>query len=59
MWADGRSYEGSWSNNNPHGTGKFITTSGEIKIGLWENGKRVKWHNTKHLNQKRLELNNL
>ena len=43
----------------PHGNGKMVSSNGEIKLGLWENGKRVKWFKTTELNLKRQELNDL
>ena len=58
-WTDGRIYKGGWRNNMPHGNGKMVSSSGEIKLGLWENGKRVKWFKTTELNLKRQELNDL
>lgn len=38
-WADGRRYEGNWSNGKQHGEGKYILPNGTIKIGIWQEGK--------------------
>jgi len=56
-WPDGRVYEGNWRNNNTHGKGKFINSEGEIKLGLWDNGKRVKWFDNAELEKLRLQHN--
>lgn len=58
-WPDGRKYIGGWRNNLPHGKSQLINSKGEIKFGLWENGKRVKWFDTKELNKKREALSAL
>ena len=30
-----------------HGEGRFTNTKGKSKIGLWENGERIKWIDAK------------
>ena len=66
-WPDGRVYEGHWRNNTTHGTGKFTDTDDtveekyhkkEVKNGLWENGKRVKWFENAEREKLRLHHNN-
>ena len=43
-WVDGRRYEGWWHKGKQHGLGTYIDKTKEnVKYGLWENGKRVKW----------------
>lgn len=46
-WGDGRKYDGRWENGVQHGEGLFYDTDGNAKKGLWENGKRLKWIETK------------
>lgn len=40
-WADGRKYEGEWSNNKKNGQGKETRADGIVKQGTWKEGKRV------------------
>jgi len=65
-WPDGRVYEGHWRNNTTHGTGKFTMADDsveekfhkkEVKHGLWENGKRVKWFENPEHEALRLQHN--
>ena len=50
-WADGRIYQGWWYKGKQYGLGKYLANSGipvariciEVKFGLWENGRRIKW----------------
>ena len=43
-WTDGRRYEGWWSKGKQHGLGTYLDpTKGKMKLGLWENGKRMRW----------------
>ena len=42
-WADGRKYEGEFMNNEQHGIGTYISKSGKIKKGQWQNGKKIRW----------------
>jgi len=46
---DGSKYEGQWLNGKQHGKGLYISRNGEMKEGLWENGKKIKW-NTENTN---------
>lgn len=48
-----RVYEGHWRNNTIHGRGKFINSDGVIKLGLWDNGQRVKWFDNAELEKLR------
>jgi hypothetical protein len=34
-----------WSNGKQHGEARFTNSKGRSKLGLWENGERVKWLN--------------
>lgn len=45
LWSDGRLYEGYWYRGKQHGLGKYKNEEQEfnIKYGLWEDGKRIKW----------------
>ncbi len=52
VWADGRRYQGWWHNRKQFGLGVYVAKNGtatlacdpvEIKHGLWENGRRIKW----------------
>lgn len=43
QWADGRKYSGEWKMGKQHGKGKYILSEGSVKIGIWEDGKRIKW----------------
>lgn len=43
MWPDGRRYEGYWHDGKQHGEGRFTNSKGRTKVGLWENGIRIKW----------------
>ena len=48
IWADGRRYSGWWSKGKQHGLGQYIVENeGRIKFGLWEDGKRIKWFESK------------
>lgn len=42
-WPDGRKYEGKWKNGKQHGEGTYTSSSGKIKLGIWDEGKRIKW----------------
>ena len=42
-WSDGRKYEGYWKDGRQHGEGKYILPNGVVKIGIWEEGKRIRW----------------
>ena len=47
-WQDGRMYEGFyqegwWSNGKQHGIGVFVSKEGRKKLGLWEDGKKLRW----------------
>ena len=42
-WPDGRRYEGYWANGKQHGQGRYIVSNKEVKVGIWEDGKRIKW----------------
>ena len=49
-WPDGqKKYEGSWKDGKQDGEGKLISLAKgkvkNIKHGLWQNGKLVKWIN--------------
>ena len=44
FWADGRKFEGLWSNGKQHGVGRYLIPSeGKEKTGIWEDGKRIEW----------------
>jgi hypothetical protein len=48
MWkfikrADGRRYEGGWKNGKQHGKAKYFLPDGTLHVGVWEDGKRLKW----------------
>ena len=34
---------GEWKNDKRHGKGKYIIKADNIKEGLWEEDRRVKW----------------
>lgn len=36
-------YEGFWGNGKQNGKGRYILPDGTKKMGLWEDGKRIKW----------------
>lgn len=36
-------YAGWWHGGKQHGIGIFISKDGKKKLGLWEDGKKVKW----------------
>lgn len=36
-------YEGEWHDGKQHGQGIFIKVDGTKRIGVWENGRNVKW----------------
>lgn len=38
-WADGRTYEGQYNNDEKHGEGKFTWPNGRVYDGSWNNGK--------------------
>jgi len=39
VWADGRSYDGEWVKGQRHGTGVYINSKGEQKLGCWIHNK--------------------
>ena len=41
-WSDGRAYEGWWHKGKQFGFGKYLSSK-ELKYGLWENGRRIRW----------------
>ena len=43
-WADGKRYDGMWENGRQHGEGKYISDD-KVKLGIWKEGKRIKWLN--------------
>lgn len=36
-------YEGYWQNGKQNGKGRYVLPDGTKKMGLWQEGKRVKW----------------
>jgi len=51
-WPDGRVYEGYWLNGKQHGLGIYKTPDqGEVRFGLWENGKRIWWFDKQEVEQ--------
>lgn len=46
-WPDGKAYEGQWVNGKQHGEARFTNSKGRSKLGLWENGERIKWLDAK------------
>jgi hypothetical protein len=42
-WSDSKKYAGWWSNGKQHGLGVFISVEGKRKLGVWEDGKKLKW----------------
>jgi hypothetical protein len=47
--ADGRKYKGYWKNGKQHGEGEFFnnTNNSQWRRGIWDDGKRVRWIETK------------
>ncbi len=46
--ADGRKYKGFWKNGKQHGEGEFFNTANsQWRKGIWDDGKRVRWIETK------------
>ena len=47
-WNNGRQYAGWWVNGMEHGEGTYRQSDTETGFrrmrGVWEEGKRVKWH---------------
>lgn len=41
--ADGRKYEGLWSNGKQSGKGKYVMVDNSVRWGLWKDGKRLRW----------------
>jgi hypothetical protein len=60
QWIDGRRFEGWWHNGKQHGLGIYFDKKQEnVKYGLWEAGKRVKWFDEQTvllINQKRYDF---
>ncbi len=53
IWPTGKTYEGGWQKDKQHGIATITNTNGVTKLGLWENGKRIKWiNNDDHLSTK-------
>ena len=42
-WADGRKYIGGFQNNKMHGIGFMADDNSKVKMGLWQDGKRLHW----------------
>jgi len=40
-FSDDRKYVGEWKSDKQHGKGSFYMSSGHVKEGIWENGKRI------------------
>ena len=40
---DKRKYDGGWLNGKQHGRSTYTNNKGVVRIGLWENGKRIRW----------------
>lgn len=46
--SDGRKYKGHWKNGKQHGEGEFFqSTTNQWRKGIWDDGKRVRWIETK------------
>jgi hypothetical protein len=51
IWNDGRGwsllinlvYEGQWANGKQSGKGRYILPDGTKKMGLWDDGRRIRW----------------
>ena len=41
--SSGARYEGSYSNNERHGQGKYTDENNVTKVGIWENGEFKQW----------------
>lgn len=42
-WKDGRVYDGEWMDGKQHGKGTFIKVDNTRRVGIWENGRNIKW----------------
>lgn len=42
-WPDGKVYDGEWKNGVQHGKGKIIKPGYTPRVGIWEEGKHIKW----------------
>jgi hypothetical protein len=40
---DGRKYIGGWYGGKQHGEGQYFTPNGQMKVGIWKDGKRTAW----------------
>jgi hypothetical protein len=43
QWVDGKKYEGYWLKGKQHGEGKFTNGKGKSRMGLWEDGVKIRW----------------
>ena len=43
-WVDGRKFKETWLTGKQHGLGTYVLANGVAKVGLWEDGKRLKWY---------------
>lgn len=58
VWSDGRIYRGFWKNGKQHGKGEFYQPkTKKWKKGIWEDGKRTIWINSKDINDEGYDEN--
>eukprot|EP00929_Paragymnodinium_shiwhaense_P014684 TRINITY_DN122629_c0_g1_i1.p1 TRINITY_DN122629_c0_g1~~TRINITY_DN122629_c0_g1_i1.p1 ORF type:complete len:261 (-),score=69.04 TRINITY_DN122629_c0_g1_i1:156-938(-) len=43
VWPDGRVYDGGWVDGKRHGKSKYTNKNGEVRVGIWEDDKIVRW----------------
>ena len=36
-------YDGYWIDGKQEGVGIYFNVKGEVRYGVWENGKRLRW----------------
>ena len=42
-WPNGRTYDGNWKLGKMDGEGTYTSEKGKVRIGIWQDGKRLKW----------------
>ena len=50
-WPSGKVYDGNWQASLQHGEGLYTDQDKNIKKGLWNNGKLIKWFAKDDYNQ--------
>ena len=43
LWPNEASYDGGWEFGKQHGEASFTNSKGKTKVGVWQNGERIKW----------------